>query len=276
MTTIATIDGVTPMSQQDGQRSNKHDFAHELAKEERQESSRHAAIASAAAMSSSRGQGSGAVTAAADASPAATEMALSQQMHMSSLSNGARINADLTVAPVGLTETLVGARIYGMHMQAGAYLSELALPDALAIKASDDGVSSSAMIDDASNTPVAPVSVKAATRTVEVNTSTPVRASSWSVQGTTDDSSPNDVLPTTADLQVSTTLGSAAYWAERSLRFTHQPGGGKVAWLRDYRMSDREAAQLVDTLRSEASERGVALNRIMLNGREVWSSRSVT
>jgi hypothetical protein len=272
MTTITTIDGLIPVSQRDGQRSNKHDFAHELVKEERRESSR-LPTASSAAASSSRGQGSAASTAVAGASQAATELALGQQMRMSSLSNDARIQADLTVAPVGLTETLVGARIYGLHMQAGGYLSELALSDDLATKAADDGVPSSAMADKATDAPVSPVSVQAGASAAAVNISTPVQAAARDVQSAMESPS-NDLSPATVVSEVSATSGSTAYWAERSLRFTQQPGGGKVAWLRDYRMSDREAVHLVDTLRSEASERGVALQRIMLNGREVWSSRS--
>ncbi|RDD81430.1 hypothetical protein DVJ77_12005 [Dyella tabacisoli] len=73
---------------------------------------------------------------------------------------------------------------------------------------------------------------------------------------------------------VASPVGTTISWAERSLRFIRQREGGLVAWLRDYRAEGDEVSQMVNALRQEAKAQGLVLQKIMLNGREAWTSRN--
>jgi hypothetical protein len=50
---------------------------------------------------------------------------------------------------------------------------------------------------------------------------------------------------------------------------------GVSVWLRDYRIGGDEGSQLVSAIIAQARAHGEALQRIILNGREVWTSRGI-
>ena len=61
-------------------------------------------------------------------------------------------------------------------------------------------------------------------------------------------------------------------WPESSLRLTRQRDGSATIWLRDYRMPNEGVSQMIDVLVKGAEAAGIRLGRIVLNGREVWTS----
>ena len=63
------------------------------------------------------------------------------------------------------------------------------------------------------------------------------------------------------------------FWPESSFRLTKRSDGSAVIWLRDYRTPDEHAPRLVDELVEAALAANIRLGRIVLNGREVWTSR---
>jgi hypothetical protein len=71
--------------------------------------------------------------------------------------------------------------------------------------------------------------------------------------------------------------GAAAIsWPERVVRSVRDANQGVSIWLRDYRTTPEETSKLVGELAEHARAHGERLNRILLNGREVWTSRGGT
>lgn len=62
-------------------------------------------------------------------------------------------------------------------------------------------------------------------------------------------------------------------WPQRLLRWRPDTTGeGVVAWLRDFSLDQAGLSSLVDSIIALAKEQGTPLQRIMLNGHEVWRS----
>lgn len=76
-------------------------------------------------------------------------------------------------------------------------------------------------------------------------------------------------LPATPSAQSSSI---AAPWLTRLIRWIEQQGHDPTVWIRDYRLDDAAARNLVETLRSQAREQGIQLERIVVNARELWRS----
>ena len=184
--------------------------------------------------------------------------------------------ARVAVTPVGMTEPLQQARVFGLHAFAQAYLSELSTADpqfgAADISPRADEAESEPQDEAAGESPNASVAEEPAL--AETSLATP--AADMAIADAPPSSSR---LSTTSEDLAATAIGSGIgrdNWAERSLRFTRQRDGGSVAWLRDFRIGDSDVAPLISMVLSQAKSAGSALNRIMLNGREVWTSHQGT
>jgi len=67
------------------------------------------------------------------------------------------------------------------------------------------------------------------------------------------------------------TRGHAALpWTARLMRWVEANDGAATLWLRDYRVDENGIARLVATLRAAASEAGLRLDRVVINGRTHW------
>lgn len=178
----------------------------------------------------------------------------------------------VAIQPTGITEALLGSRVYGVHLLASAYLSELV----------------------ARGEPW-PEAVPEVTLPAIANTSSQPYAAIPGVphglSGANQDASPHEDGVTEPSLLVKSELAeptspvrstdgvslamaeaSTMPWPESSLRLTRQHDGSAVIWLRDYRLPDDEASRVADALAEGAKAAGIRLGRIVLNGREVWTS----
>jgi hypothetical protein len=178
--------------------------------------------------------------------------------------------AQTTVAPTGVTEALLGARVFGWHAMVQTYLSELATADGdMPLHASPDEQSITLESAPAPSAPAPATSEPSAAAALQSDVGEPQLSQTSQVQSrfAYDDAS----SPGMAELAVADTTASS-YWSERSLRFTRQRNGESVAWLRDFRISDTEASHLIQFVLNDAKAKGMALSKIMLNGREAWTS----
>jgi hypothetical protein len=266
MTNITGIDTLFQAQQNDTQQQPKQNFAHELAKSNEQDKPGSQDPASAKWGNQADAQ----EFATGAKSLSATEIDV-QYTHITDPAQ-ARQFEDAMVMPTGITEALLGARLFGWHAQAQAYLSELTVadkdsgnPDA-AEKPSASIEEAPAPFSDSENEP--PASAAAQDAAEDVAAASDAGAVVQDQQRVvSNDAAPASALePATADAQAS------GYWAERSLRLVRQRDGGVVAWLRDFRVADDDRPALLKAVLHEAGAQGVALNKIMLNGREVWSS----
>jgi hypothetical protein len=270
MTNISGIDAGSQIWQQDNSRSPAKDFAHELAKHDEQAKSslQSEANSNQEAESESRaatdaGDPKQAVTAGQAATVASTQDA------MIAAQSEAQQLARAIVAPTGIIEALLGARVFGWHAMAQAYLSELSATDDVARSRSSAGEQTpdfSPVSDEMTDAPIVNASPAAVAEEVAV-TGPQAQTSQQPARLASDEAaSPTTTEPVLAD------SGAASYWSERSLRFTRQSNGTSVAWLRDFRISGTEASRLIQLVLSDAKAKGVALSKIMLNGREAWTS----
>lgn len=267
MTTIfSVLDKTAQLAQRDESRQSAEDFAHELAKQAPQ------------AKPSAQGNPKTAAGRSFDEQqplqpnepklPAIDE-ALPRESAQATLLQPMQAAEPINVAPVGVTETLLEARVFGWHAMAQAYLSELTAADDSAKAPGTNPVDQAAMAAqaepiDASSATVVAVTVQAAEEAAQVQ---PVDAMAIPPSLATDETPSASAL--TATMAGS---GAQASWPERSLRFTRHRDGSSVAWIRDFRLGDAEASHLVGWVLSDARQKGVPLGRIMLNGREVWAS----
>lgn len=268
MTTIfSVLDKTAQLAQRDESRQPAEDFAHELVKQAPQ------------AKPSAQGNPKTAAGRGFDEQPplqpnepklATVDEVLPRESAQAALLLQPMQAAEpINVAPVGVTETLLEARVFGWHAMAQAYLSELTAADG-STKAPGtspaDQAAATAQAEpiDASSATVVAVTVQAAEAAVEAQ---PIDAVAMPSSLTTDEMPSASAL--TATMAGS---GAQANWPERSLRFTRQRDGSSVAWVRDFRLDDAEASHLVGWVLSDARQKGMPLSRIMLNGREVWAS----
>lgn len=272
MTTIfSVVDASIQLAQQDQSRPPPtQDFAHELAKSPSQAKQPTQGSGKATANGEFDQQqvfeptkaGTGSV-ADEPLPPAKMLVATAQQMEAAE---------PVTVASTGVTETLLEARVFGWHAMAQAYLSELTAAEGHVDQsdtwqgAQDFAATQRGIVSEA------PESVIAAPVMEEESIGAPqVEALAKVEQSITRE----DAAPVNAIESASTDAAASGFWPERSLRFTRQRDGSSVAWLRDFRLSDTEASHLIHVVLHDAKEKGVALSRIMLNGREVWTSPNV-
>lgn len=272
MTTIfSVVDASMQLAQQDQSRPPPtEDFAHELAKQPSQAKQPTQSNGKAAPNGgfdqeqTFESMKAGTVSVVDEPLPR-TELpvALAQQMEAE----------PVTVATTGATETLLEARVFGWHAMAQAYLSELTAADGN-VSQSDTQNAQALANTQSEITSEAPATSALVTSVVaEESTSTlQVEPLVKFQQATPSD----DAAPTNAVEQASTDVSASDFWPERSLRFTRQRDGGNVAWLRDFRLSHAEASRLIQVVLNDAKEKGVALSRIMLNGREAWASQNAT
>lgn len=200
-----------------------------------------------------------------------------------SASSGSEISAGINtesaqplgdvVQPTGITEDLAGSRVFGVHLLASTYLSELyASTGQAASLASLNTVPSASegMTEDIVNvSPGAPGNVVGA---MADTSSSDEAVGVFDLLARKAVDAAMDESRSSAPATVAPETSQEALWAEDSLRFTKQRDGSLTLWLRDYRMNDTQAIQVIGALVHEAGSRGMHLGRILLNGREVWTS----
>ena len=268
MTTIFSVDATPQSPQRDPNRPSAKDFAHELAKQDAQAKTQ---LQDDAKPQTEFEEKSLPETSGTTSVPVATEsqQVVSAPVPTILLTDMEQL-AQATVTLTGVTEALLGARVFGWHAMAQAYLSELSAADSRSDKSltpEGEDVSSSNVSDEPAPTQAASASI--ALETVEASVAAPQVELINPVQSrlASDDTAPAHIAElATADASAS------SYWSERSLRFTRQRDGSQVAWLRDFRLSDTEASHLIQIVLNDAQAKGVALSKIMLNGREAWTS----
>lgn len=64
--------------------------------------------------------------------------------------------------------------------------------------------------------------------------------------------------------------GALAPWASRLLRWIESEGRDATLWIRDYRLDPDAARRLGELMHGLAREHGTPLQRIVVNGRELW------
>lgn len=274
MTTLfSVVDASAQLPVRDESRQPAHDFAHELAKPDAQ--GRQPALPtqgqakSMAAGSFDAGQSF--APAPPNAEPARNEALSPLAMQEPMLGQG-QANESVPVVPTGVTETLLEARVFGWHAMAQAYLSELTAADA-GVKPSGTWPSGRAGQETSAQAASDPQACNGAVAVVPAEQVAPTLAAdalATPLSPTAEETTPAHALETSAP-------GSSApaLWPERSLRYTRQRDGSRVAWLRDFRLGDNEASALIGWVLNDARAKGMALGKIMLNGREVWTSPAI-
>jgi hypothetical protein len=273
MTTIFSVfDASMPLAQQDPSRPPPaEDFAHELAKHPSpvKQSTQGDGKAATPQGEFAQEQTFGPMKAASASAPEESLPQLEMPLAMATQMDA----AEPTVAPTGVTETLLEARVFGWHAMAQAYLSELTAADGQA-KPSRASQGAQAFADpppelgggeSASGAVVTPSVAEASNIAPQVEPLVKLQQSFTS----------DDARPVGSIEPAATDISASGFWPERSLRFTRQRDGSSVAWLRDFRLSDAEATHLIQVVLNDAKEKGVALSKVMLNGREVWTSPNV-
>jgi hypothetical protein len=265
MTTIfSVVDASGQLPQREESRTPVQDFAHELAKQAAQPKPPAQGDAKATAHDGFDGQSAFEPIephiALNDMPQASTRIVMLQPLETAQ---------PVTATPTEGTEAVLEARVFGWHAMAQAYLSELTVADDN-LKQSDiwhadqaDQVVSMEVMDEQQN--ANDVSLSAVAE--QASMAPPV-------EGLLPQPSPamDDATPVNVGESVVAGNAAPALWPERSLRFTRQRDGGSVAWLRDFRLSDSEASHLIRWVLSDANNKGIALSKIMLNGREAWTS----
>lgn len=271
MTNIAGVNPSPQPSQQDSHRAPARDFAHELARRDEQVKTNSQGDAKANQEPEFENQLLTEDGKPQWAAPAAElEAALSAQEAQCAVQTEAQQLARAPVAPAGVMETLLEARVFGWHGMAQAYLSELtaATGDKPRLHAvSEEQASATSTTDESGEAqpaaPSAPLDV--------VEPTTAALQLQSSEQMPTRFAAADTASSNVAELAVADATASS-YWSERSVRFTRQRDGASVAWLRDFRISDAEASHLIRLVLNDARAKGMALSKIMLNGREAWTS----
>lgn len=178
-----------------------------------------------------------------------------------------------TVQLTGITEALVGARVFGVHLFAGAYLSELyASTHDAGSSALSNAVPSGLEGMAAERRDVAPgASSGTAFAMGAASTQDAVTPAIGLFARTVAEAAGKEFRPAAA-AGLAPETSREVLWPEDSLRLTKQADGSLALWLRDYRMDDAQAARVADAMAMEARARGMRLDKILWNGREVWTS----
>lgn len=272
MTNIMSIDALFQTQQHEAKQQPVQNFAHELAKSNQQENP----SAQDGTKSNGNGQPDLQELAAGTKPPSLSapqvEYETVANLSQASLMSQVPQLKDATVTPTGITEALLGARVFGWHALAQAYLSQLTVAEKdsskanpteeLATSTEESLTSAEGAEADLSESP----STQDVAEDVVAMPDVDVFSQDQPRVVSSDAGSVGALESVAADAQVS------AYWAARSLRLVRQRDGGVVAWLRDFRVTDGDQPTLVKAVLNEAKSQGFALNKIMLNGREVWSS----
>lgn len=178
----------------------------------------------------------------------------------------------VAIQPTGITEALLGSRVYGVHLLASTYLSELVARGEPWPKAIP-GATLPAMANTSSQPyaamPEVPHGLSGTNQDASPHEDG-VTGSSFLVKS--EMAEPTSHMRSTASVSLAMAEASTMLWPESSLRLTRQHDGSAVIWLRDYRLPDDGASRVVDALVEGAKAAGIRLGRIVLNGREVWTS----
>ncbi len=65
-------------------------------------------------------------------------------------------------------------------------------------------------------------------------------------------------------------------WADRLVRWIESASHGKTAWVRDFHLDEAAASRLVRDLIEYGKNHAVALDRIVINGKECWRADATT
>ena len=268
MNQIAGVEQALNPAPREPQTKPAHDFAHELAREQARNDASTTRATVADRNEKLAQQES--ETPLPNAAEVAGEKAVTAGNVLEATTAAARESTLQTVAPVGVTEAFLGARVYGLHLAAQGYLSVL----------------SSAQVEEQSHATEASVAALEIRQATAENGDIQVKAvTAPSVEGESN-AQPGAMALQLDPLVVSESeapsvepvgLASATstiVWPERVVRIARGSHGVSV-WLRDYRIGSDEGSQLVSAVIAQARAHGEPLQRIILNGREVWTSRSI-
>jgi hypothetical protein len=178
------------------------------------------------------------------------------------------------VTPIGITEAFLGARVFGLHLSAQGYLSELGALD-LPGETKQEGVTAVSSSHKAANIAGAAAEEFATTLTPSATAGGVANTVVAGPVSVADVSAGRVELVHNVDAAASIAVAAsdeAVQWSERALRFSRDGGKGVTAWLRDYRLKESELGQVLGSLTAHTREQGMTLQRIVLNGREVWTS----
>jgi len=178
------------------------------------------------------------------------------------------------VQPVSLMGQLLASRVYGEHLLGGGYLSVASTAEAdesAAVKmpGAEMAETSFEAIDRSAPPDAGVVEAEdAAGASV-----TAVFAAAIPVPDVAD----ADRSEATAASDRSSMFAAVARsWPDHLLRAIGQSDGSCVVWLRDFRLGDADADEQIAALVREAHSQGVRLSKIILNGREAWTSPTKT
>lgn len=180
------------------------------------------------------------------------------------------------VQPTGVTEALLGSRVFGIHLLASTYLSELSASSDPSSNLNAEQAATKWLETSAEKGTGAPEEpTDNLSNEVEYQLPTEVGAA---VDVFTDQSGYAELtnLRHASATSVAAVEASSVIWPESSMRLTKQRDGVTVIWLRDYRTGSEDASRLVASLVTDANAKGMRLGKIVLNGREVWSPQKTT
>lgn len=268
MNQIAGIEQALNPTPRESQTRPSHDFAHELAKDQ----TRNDAATTRAAIADRNEQFAQQepettlpnLTGAADETVAATNNVLEATVV------AAREATLQPVAPVGVTEAFLGARVYGLHLAAQGYLSVLSSAQ---VEEQSHAAMASAATAETEQASIGSSSIQVnAVATPSVESPSSAQPGAMAIQLDPLVVSESET-PSTEPVGLASAT-STIVWPERVVRVARGNHGVSV-WLRDYRIGSDEGAQLVSAVIAQARAHGEALQRIILNGREVWTSRGI-
>lgn len=268
MNQIAGIDQSLNPTPREPQIKPAHDFAHELAKDQ----ARNDAAAARAAVADRNEQFAGKAPEAtlSEAAEATDEKAVIPNGELDATTASVRESMVQTVAPVGVTQAFLGARVYGLHLAAQGYLSVLSSAQieeqSHAAQASAAVIDSQHAMDEIGEIQVRPVTA------AQIENTSGAQPGAVALQVDPLVVSESEAPPSESPGLVSAT--PTIVWPERVVRVARGSQGVSV-WLRDYRIGSDEGSQLVSAVIAQARAHGEALQRIILNGREVWTSRGI-
>lgn len=178
---------------------------------------------------------------------------------------------DVTVAPTGVTENLLGSRVFGVHLLASTYLSEL-------VPREEEGTVTDSTPGQ-SEAPTPTITQSVATHVTATFVEAAAEQAPRGEAAIILDAIMNEEMAPVADeahparaTAMATSAAATLAWPESLLRLTKGGDGSTVVWLRDYRADGEKASSLVSALVEGARAQGTRLGKIVLNGREVWTS----
>jgi len=169
-----------------------------------------------------------------------------------------------------LSGTLTWSRVYPEHLVASGYLSMVDAQDC------DGNTSSEPAAGIGLGADIAHSGKNAASSMIEsgldggdVTSNFLFDASPQSIVSTSEASKP-DSDPDVAVTESNAVVLADHFWAERLMRLTRDGDGQSTVWLRDYRLQAGDVEPVVERLRWHGRQEGVPIDRVVINGREVW------